>query len=222
MEEVEARVVSDVLTEAGTAVLPARESIETGVEYIADVQETDVASGEFVSPPPKAAEPEAAPPLVEPEHPPHEDLGMRKGPVLPLPALALLGLLLGGGILVGGYQFIAGEDEAEVVVDTAPKYSPGGRIETGEVEDGGGTLVIDLEGTGPAKVTISAVLSGYNFRWDGTGTLELVGLEPGEYRARVRTDETTVGLQATVENGRQCAYRYNLDSRSDAWEDEGC
>ena len=36
MEEVEARVVSDVLAEAGTAVLP-RDSIETGVEYIADI-----------------------------------------------------------------------------------------------------------------------------------------------------------------------------------------
>ena len=41
MEEVEARVVSDVLADAGTAVLP-RDSIETGVEYIADIQATDV------------------------------------------------------------------------------------------------------------------------------------------------------------------------------------
>ena len=222
MEEVEARVVSDTLTETGTAVLPARDSIETGAEYIADIQETEVASGEFVSPPPKVLEPEIPVSPAEPESSPDEDSGVQSRSALPLPALAVLGLLLGGGILAGGYQLIAGEEEAAVVVDTAPKYSPGGRIETGEAEDGGGALVIDLEGKGPAKVTISAVLSGYNFRWDGTGTLELVGLEPGEYRTRVRTDETTIGLQATVENGRQCAYRYNLDSGSEAWEDEGC
>ena len=81
---------------------------------------------------------------------------------------------------------------------------------------------MSLDGGGPAKVTISAVLSGYNFRWDGTGTLELVGLEAGQYRTRIRTEETTIGLQATVENGRQCAYRYKLDSENEAWEDEGC
>ena len=224
MEEVEARVVSDTFADAGTAVLP-RDSIETGVEYIADVQdvqETEVASGEFAAPPPKAVESEAPSPPAAPEPMVEQAPAGRQGSPLTLPALAVLGLLLGGGILVGGYTVIAGDDQEAVVVDEAPKYSPGGRIETGEAEDGGGTLVIDLEGKGPAKVTISAVLSGYNFRWDGTGTLELVGLEPGEYRTRVRTEETTIGLQATVENGRQCAYRYNLDSGSEAWDDEGC
>ena len=47
---------------------------------------------------------------------------------------------------------------------------------------------MSLDGGGPAKVTISAVLSGY-IRWDGTGTLELVGLEAGQYRTRIRTEE---------------------------------
>jgi len=223
MEEVEARVVSDTLTEAGTAVLP-RDSIETGVEYIADIQETEVASGEFNAPPPKAAAEAAstAPPADPEPQQEVDDVDSRAGSRLSLPALAVLGLVLGGGILVGGYQFITGEEQEAVVVDKAPKYRPGGRIETGEAADGGGTLVIDLDGAGPAKVTISAVLSGFNFRWDGTGTLELVGLEAGQYRTRVRTDESTIGLQATVENGRQCAYRYNLDAGSEAWDDEGC
>ena len=221
MEEVEARVVSDVLADAGTAVLP-RDSIETGVEYIADIQATDVASGEFADPPAQtdSPQPEAPPEAPVPTEEFSEDA--RSGSPLALPALAIVGLLLGGGILLGGFQFIAGETPEAVVVDEAPKYSPGGRFESGAGEDGGGTLVMSLDGGGPAKVTISAVLSGYNFRWDGTGTLELVGLEAGQYRTRIRTEETTIGLQATVENGRQCAYRYNLDSENEAWVDEGC
>ena len=218
MDEVEARVVSDTLSDVGTAVLP-KDTIETGVEYIADIQETEVASGEFSAPPPVDHAP-AHPELSESDE--DEQYSGSSGAPLTLAALALLGLALGGGILVGGYKLIAGETEQTVVVDQAPKYSPGGRIETGDAVGEGGTLVIDLEGKGPAKVTISAVLSGFNFRWDGTNTLELIGLEPGQYRARIRTDETTIGLQATVETGRQCAYRYDLDSGGEAWVDVGC
>ena len=47
----------------------------------------------------------------------------RSGSPLALPALAIVGLLLGGGILLGGFQFIAGETPEAVVVDEAPKYS---------------------------------------------------------------------------------------------------
>ena len=201
MEEVEARVVSDALAEAGTAVLP-RESIETGEEYLPDVEATDVASGEFAAPPPEAREQAVAEPPPEPLRESFPEGS--SGSSMSLPAMAVLGLLLGGGLLSAGYHFITSESQEAVVVDRAPQYSPGGRYEAGVVE-GGGTLLIDLDGSASAKVTISAVLSGYNFRWDGTETLELVGLEAGQYRARIRTEETTIGLQATVENGRQCA-----------------
>ena len=223
MEEVEARVVSENMTDIGTAVLP-KESVEAGGEYISDVDATMVASGDFSKA--KAAAPVPADPApVEsaPAEPPPVEVEPKPGASLRLVVLALVGLALGGGLLAGAYQMITpAETTPAAVVESAPRYSPGGRIETGDAGGKGGTLVLEIAGEGEAKVTISAVLSGYNFRWDGTEKLTLVDLKPGKYRARIRTEKGTTGLQATVEGGRECAYRYSLDSEADQWEDAGC
>jgi serine/threonine protein kinase len=226
LEEVEARVVSEVDGVDGDGVLTGSpDPLETGSEYIADMQHTDIASEGF-APPPDNATGRQAPEVSAQQEPPgaagRSPVPRRSGGIL-LVGLALVGLALGGGILYGGYTLIAGGAKPmPLVVDTALKYSAGGRFETDQAGGSGGSLVLNMSGEGVSKVTISAVLSGYNFRWDGTGTLELVDLDPGLYRARIRTAETTIGLAAKVESGRSCAYRYNLDAGGEEWDDAGC
>jgi len=226
LEDVEARVISESgSVDVEPTVIPAEAPIEEGTEYTSDVQETQVVSSAYAPDPSVSTTPlpdkdldpgfDGHSVLEEPEETQNGGLG--------LVGLAILGLALSGLLLYGGYAlFVKGETQPATVIDDAPVYSEGARIDTEQAGGKGGTLVLNIDGGGEAKVTISAVLTGFNFRWDGTGTLELEDLEPGMYRARIRTAETTVGLQATVETGRNCAYRYDLDSGGDEWKDAGC
>ena len=235
IEEVEKRVTVDL------------DPVETGVEYISDamgdpsfteeetvqlperpeegpsdLEHTEVAAEGYAAELAKE-EPEGAPEPVAPsEQESHVAPPVAEGSGGFL-GLATLGLLLGVGVLYGGYSVLVPETppQEDVVVET-PKYMPGGRIETGQGGGQGGTMAVSLTGLGSAKVTISGGMSSYIFRWDGSDTLELVDLEPGPYRLRIRTTDTTQVLEARVESERTCAYRYNLESEGDEWDASGC
>ncbi len=226
MEEIEARVASEMASQPAdgqhTQVL---NEVLVGASKGSDFQNTGVADDGF-------APPEMLPAVGQAE----EVLGgdaindasvpdarsSRSGPAL-LAALALVGLALGAALLYGGFSLINPTSEpTEIVVKNVRKYSPGGQFQTEQVLGNGGVLVLDLAGDMPAKVTISAALTGFNFRWDGTDVLALEGLEPGMYRVRIRSGEQTIGLAAKVESGERCAYRYDLDAGGEEWDDAGC
>ena len=110
----------------------------------------------------------------------------------------------------------------QVLEPQAPRYQAGGEVQTGQAGGEGGDLVMEMTRTGKVNVTISAQLTGYNFKWDGTGKLSLIDLEPGAYRVLIRADGETIGLHAEVEKGRACAYRYIQGSGGDEWDEAGC
>ena len=227
IEEVEKRVSVDL------------DPVETGVEYTSDVQDaatksmsnetmelpiqdegqfehTEVGDEGFV---------QTEKPYPVPESPPHSvEPAESTGSAVSI-GLAVFGLLLGVGVLFGGYSFLMSSkqksDVPEIIVEEL-KYLPGGVIETGQANGEGGTLKVNLTGMGSAKVTISGGMNDFTRRWDGTGTLELTDLRVGTYRLRLRTTETTQILDAQVERGKVCTYRYNLESEGDEWDASGC
>jgi serine/threonine protein kinase len=234
IEEVEKRVTVDI------------DPVETGVEYISDVlgsegapadastmERLDTGHGEFEhtdvavdgyplelkpADPVGSADPQPPSGGPEPSDAPQASTG--GGGLL---GLAVIGLLLGVGVLYGIYTVLIPEEPVSVeTISDAPKYLPGGRIETGQGGGKGGDMAVNLTGLGSAKVTISGGTNSYIFRWDGTDTLELIDLDPGAYRLRFRTSNTTEVLEARVESGRTCAYRYNLESEGDEWDASGC
>ncbi len=85
-----------------------------------------------------------------------------------------------------------------------------------------GDLVMNIEKAKSAKVTITANLTDYHFKWDGTGTLEVIDLEPGTYRTRIVADGEVTSLEAEVEAGRACAYRYDSATGDEVWTDARC
>lgn len=139
--------------------------------------------------------------------------------------VAVLGLVLGIAFLYGVYENLIKTElpqEATIGAPIAPKYLPGSEVQTGQAGGKGGDLVMEMEGKGGSNVTISAQLTGYNFKWDGTRKLTLIDLEPGAYRVLIRSNGKTVGLEAEVEKGRACAYLYSLSSGSEEWLESGC
>ena len=228
IEDVEKRVTVDV------------DPVETGVEYTSDIQDsptkslsndtlemvlqddgqfdqTEVGADGFVrnEPSSSAALEQAAKPV--------ETVGSTGG--IKLVGLAGVGLLLGVGVLFGGYSVLVSSNQQSAVPNIVVEelqYLPGGVIETGQADGKGGTLKVNLTGMGAAKVTISGGMNDFTRRWDGTGTLELTDLQVGTYRLRLRTTETTQILEAQVERGKVCTYRYNLESEGDEWDASGC
>jgi hypothetical protein len=234
IEDVEKRVTLDI------------DPVETGAEYISDVvdpeepfqddsgvEPLDITQGEFehtdVAADGYSAELVSDDPMLEPDEGVSSiQVGSPDAPSTTTEGrgflgLAVIGLLLGVGVLFGMYTVLVPEETPPVEISSeAPKYIPGGRIETGQAGGQGGDMVLNLVGLGSANVTISGGMSSFTFRWDGTGTLELIDLDSGSYRLRVRTNNTTEVLEARVESGRTCAYRYDLESEGDEWDESGC
>jgi serine/threonine protein kinase len=221
LEEVEARVIAEV-AESGdqsTSILP----VESGMEYLSDpltpeIEETDVAEGgyaAYVGPTAtSAAEPVAG------AAGPKTSRGGGRGLIL----LAVLGLSIGVAVLYTGFhKFVQpGQGPVPDEVADAPKYMPGGTVETDQAGGSGGALSLRLSGDKSAKVTVSAALSGFNYKWDGTGKLKLNDLQEGPYRIRIKTEVTSIVLQSKVETGRTCAYRYDLEGGGEEWDKSGC
>jgi hypothetical protein len=219
IEDVEKRVTLDI------------DPVETGAEYISDVvdpeepfqddsgvEPLDITQGEFehtdVAADGYSAELVSDDPMLEPDEGVSSiQVGSPDAPSTTTEGrgflgLAVIGLLLGVGVLFGMYTVLVPEETPPVEISS----------EAGQ----GGDMVLNLVGLGSANVTISGGMSSFTFRWDGTGTLELIDLDSGSYRLRVRTNNTTEVLEARVESGRTCAYRYDLESEGDEWDESGC
>ena len=229
LEDVEARVTSEEENDVlATGVLP----VKTGKEYTADngdlddptlylggrgEEEEETERGEVPAPAP--ADPPAASIAAGNEV---QEAGGGRWLLL----LSGIGLTLGIGVLYGGYQFMSGNSTdappEEVWSAATSKYLPGGEIETSQAKDDGGAMSIELRGTADAKVSISASLTGFTYKWDGGETLTLNELEAGPYRIRIRTDDASIVLHSKVETGRTCAYRYDLDGGGEDWDQSGC
>ena len=229
LEEVEARVISESGShEGGLSPEPETAIVEPGSEYMADVQETQVVSG-LVS---QASPVDPETPVEEPVPVDASDTGPAEVSVpetgsggLGMVGLSIIGLILSGALLYAGYVFfLQNEPEVPAVVEQPSEYKKGARIDTEQAAGKGGALVLNVDGVRAVKVTISHVESGFNFKWDGSETLELLDLAPGKYRARVRTQDRSVDEMGVVDvkRGVKCAYRYNLNSGGDEWEAEGC
>lgn len=232
IEEVEARVTSDEPSEDGNSTMVA--PVRTGSEYTSDDkapiahlplhdQATHELSDVRTAVEPASAADDAELP-VEPASETPETSESSGGRWLLL--LSVFGLTLGIGVLYGGYQFAiqSPDDEASGSTQEAEpsKYLAGGEVVTGEASTGGGTMTVELDGAAAAKVSISATLTGFNYKWNGSDVLTLKELTPGPYRVRIRTSESSVVLQSTVERGRTCAYRYDIDGESEDWDQAGC
>jgi len=222
LEDVEARVIAEV-AESGdlsTKVLP----VQTGAEYLSDplvpeIEATDVAEGGYAA----YAAPGAptAGTAVAGVAEPKTSTGGGKGLIL----LAVLGLCIGVAVLYTGFNtFVqpAPDPGPEEVVDAPKKYKSGGSVDTNQAGGSGGALSLQLSGDKSAKVTVSAALSGFNYKWDGTGKLKLDDLQEGPYRIRIKTDGASIVLQSKVETGRTCAYRYDLEGGGEDWDKSGC
>lgn len=228
LETVEARVTSegdeDVMA---TGVVP----LKSGDEYIADPNMGgSESSAEEASPEAVSISPEPVPdaafappdPALE-ATPVAESTRVNDGGGRWLLLLSALGLTLGIGVLYSGFHFLKGQPEVpETAVVETSKYRPGGEVETGEADGEGGVLSLEIQGVAPTKVTVSAALTGFNYKWDGDKPLQLKDLEPGPYRIRIRTESASIVLQSKVETGRTCAYRYDLDGGSEDWDQSDC
>jgi serine/threonine protein kinase len=208
-------LVEEEIQEDGT--IP---SVETGAEFISD----GVANGAAAEESSRVDRGQHAPPDSSVSVPFTIGAEEKSSNGLLL-LVAVLGLVLGIGFLYGVYENLIKTElpkEGKISAPVAPKYLPGSEVQTGQAGGKGGNLVMELEGTGSANVTISAQLSGYNFKWDGTRKLSLNDLESGTYRVLIRANGETVGLEAEVEKGRTCAYLYSLSSGSEEWLEVGC
>ena len=221
LEEVEARVIAEVAEngDLSTSVLP----VETGVEYLSDpftseIEETDVAEGGYAAYVGPEATSAATPVAGAAES--KTSRGGGRGLIL----LAVFGLSIGMAVLYTGFhKFVQpGKDPVPNEVADAPKYMPGGTVETAQAGGSGGALSLRLSGDKSAKVTVSAALSGFNYKWDGTGELKLDDLQEGPYRIRIKTEVASIVLQSKVETGRTCAYRYDLEGGGEEWDKSGC
>ena len=231
IETVEARVTSDEAVDVhATSVAP----VKAGTEYTSDAEGVDdalptedmlyISSATQREQETVAVDSGAVARSADVVQTRPEDDGLEPGRWLLL--LSILGLTLGIGVLYGGYQFMTHKSsnaplESASAAETS-KYLSGGEVETGQAKEGGGILSLEMTGASEVKITISASLTGFTYKWNGREPLTLSELEPGPYRVRIRSNDSSVVLHPTVESGRTCAYRYDLEGGSEEWDQAGC
>lgn len=143
---------------------------------------------------------------------------------------AVLGVLLVVG--VAGLLFRGGDAPTDAPVTsgadanpTPPKPAepdasapPGGRYEIGPMDGANGSLTLTLGSPSPVSITS---VTGFKHEWDGTGTLELVGLPAGNYRTKITVGSEAKRLALDVVAGKNCTFAFEGAS-SDEWEARGC
>lgn len=139
---------------------------------------------------------------------------------------AIIGVLVVVG--VSALLFRGGDDpapadptppaEAQAAPTPEVKAPPGGRVEVGPMDGSNGALKLTLGK--PALVNLTSV-TGFKHDWDGTGTLELVGIPPGSYRTKVGTGSDTVRAAIDVTAGKTCTYALDNPAAKE-WEAKGC
>ncbi|MCB9776978.1 MAG: serine/threonine protein kinase [Alphaproteobacteria bacterium] len=192
-----------------------------------------------VAPPPEPRPPTGAGGALGPGSKPQtvsarpQKSGGGKGIILGVAAIVFLGVVGVGGLVGARAMGIIGGDGGSTpatdgggddgVVDAGgDRGVPGGRIEVGPMGGENGALTLVVAPAGQATVSISS-MTGFKQDWDGSGTLELVGLPSGTYKTKVSpTSGSTVRGTVEVQAGRVCSYELRLDQDSDEWQAAGC
>jgi serine/threonine-protein kinase len=137
--------------------------------------------------------------------------------------MALLGLLaLGGGAALVFSGVLSGDPgpNPEAGAKAGSKGEIGGRvIEVAPMDASRGKVVLLLQPPGKAEVSL---VSPVKAEWDGSGRLELVGAEAGQYRTKV----TPIGGTASRVNfeavaGQACTYTFDVKQGTE-WTRTGC
>ncbi len=180
--------------------------------------------------PPPVARPSAPPPVAKPSAPPRPPPAPQ-----PAPAKGGKGLIVGvAGLVIllvvgvgAGVALLGKEDPPEQPVVNTPvepaqpaaKAPPGGRYEIGAMD--GTTATLKLTLASPSLVTLDSVTADFKQEWDGSGTLELVGIPSGSYKTRV--DHAGKAIRATLklDAGKTCSFTFDA-AKGDEWEAMGC
>ncbi|MEL6343184.1 MAG: serine/threonine-protein kinase [Myxococcota bacterium] len=144
---------------------------------------------------------------------------------LMLVAAATFIVVLGGG---GGLALVASgafNDDPDPVVINEPDPVPafvsvgrdGGVVQVGPESEDAGTVILTLRG-GQANVTINSIGGAYKEEWNGSGSLELVGLPAGLYRAKIEGPDDSQRTTFDALAGQTCTFTYALDQGADEWE----
>ncbi len=129
-------------------------------------------------------------------------------------------LAIGGGaaaFLLGGekqattapVQEISGEPGTDAAL-TAPS------------SDDLGSGQLTLIPPGGAGVTVQNIAHGFKKEWDGTKSLNLEDVEPGNYITKIALDGRTVRATLQIEAGKACKYAYKVSDKSTEWEQTSC
>ncbi len=161
--------------------------------------------------------------LPDPEPPPKRS---RAGLML---GLLFVALLL-GGVGVGAAMLLPSLTSGPTPVDpVTPTAQPeeelrsGGVLELGPVDAGHGAVALRVVPARPdLAITVRATMGDFREKWDGTGTLELVGLEAGTYRTKiVSAAERAIRATFEVEPGRTCSLTFDLTG-GEEWQVSDC
>jgi len=164
----------------------------------------------------------ASPPAVAPR-PPVPEPRPSGGGGLKIVVGVVLGLLLVGGGVVTALVLSRGDDKTEGPTTNPPepaaKLPPGGRREIAPMSASLATVKLTL--SEPSAVILNAPGSTFKQEWDGTGTLELVGISPGPYLARITRGGSTVRAALKIDAGTTCSFKFDT-AHGTEWEATGC
>jgi len=144
---------------------------------------------------------------------PSSGAGAGKAVALVVGLLVLAGAGVGGAVATGVIDLGGGGPDAPV---ESPPSQPvagsglvsGGTIEVAELTAERGTARLVVRPPGQATVDIRASVGDFKTSWDGTGRLELAGLEAGTYKTKVKPADGGPSQRGTfeVEAGGDCTY----------------
>lgn len=172
---------------------------------------------------PAAARPEVArPDPRNADAPPRSGGGFIK---LLVAALALLLVVGAGGavVVLSGVLTRDGSSlpDGEGVPGDASK---GGRkVEIATLGPSVGVATLVILPPGKAEVDVRAMGGSMKEEWDGSGRLELLGLEPGTYQTKIAPHSGS-SRRATfdVKGGETCTYTFDTRKDGEEWEKSGC
>jgi hypothetical protein len=143
--------------------------------------------------------------------------------VLLILAAAGVGGAVATGVIDLGIDIGGDGDDVEpspaVTVDADDGLLKGGIVEVAELTAERGTARLVLRPPDQATLDLRAVGGDYKVGWDGSGKLELVGLEAGLYKTKVKPKAGGGASRATleIEPGSNCTYSFDLN-QAEEWQ----
>ena len=92
-------------------------------------------------------------------------------------------------------------------------------MEVAELTESRGTARLIVQPPGQAVVDIRASMGDFKESWNGAGRLELIGLEAGTYKTKVKPRAGGSAMRGTleVEPGSDCTYIFDL-KQGEEWQ----